>query len=90
MAQRGVMSTTSDENVAIRYGMSKNSLVFKVVASSFMQRGASLKWLSTAPFEEEYLFPPCTYLKPTGRKQDIVLANEQACTVVEVTPHFGS
>ena len=68
-SERGVMSTTSDENVAIQYGMSKNSLVFKIVATSFIQRGASLRYLSAFPGEAEMCYGPLTYLKPTGKME---------------------
>ena len=53
-SERAVMSTTSDPEVAIRYGLSKNSLIFKIVASDFMARGASIKYLSAFPGEAEY------------------------------------
>ena len=56
-----------------------------------MLRGASLRWLSTMPHEREYLYPPCTYLKPTGRSARLELDDGGACTctVVEVTAVFG-
>ena len=52
------------------------------------QRCASLLWLSSAPHEREFLFPPCTYLKPSGRKQKVDVAEGVTCMVVEVVPHF--
>ena len=51
-----------------------------------MERGADLAWLSTAPNEQEWLYPPCTYLKPTGRSQRVKVTDELYCLVVEVTP----
>ena len=61
-----------------------------IVAKSFMQRGADLAWLSTAPHEQEYLYPPCTFLQPTGRTQRVKLSNEVHIHVLEMTPHIGS
>jgi hypothetical protein len=63
------MSTTSDLNVAVRYSISPNSLLFKIVPSSFMSMGADVQWLSAFPGEAEILYPPLTYLRPSGRKQ---------------------
>ena len=81
----------TDLKVAAGYASSRESLLFVIDPdANFMQRGAPLQWLSTAPFEEEYLLPPCTYLQPTGRRQRIELTDEQSCTIVEVTPHVGS
>ena len=69
-----------------------------------MERGADIAFLSAFPGEREVLFPPLTYLKPTGRqtvlKFDAVEAEGPAeqghgqpqatCTVVEVTVAFPS
>ena len=63
------MSTTNDLKVAVRYCLSPHSLLFKIVASDFMSMGADVCWLSAFPDEEEMLYPPLTYLKPTGRSQ---------------------
>jgi hypothetical protein len=63
------MSTTMDLNVAVRYCLSNHSLIFKVVSLNFMTMGADVQWLSAFPGEAEILYPPLTYLKPTGRKQ---------------------
>jgi hypothetical protein len=65
------MSTTSDLNVAVRYCISHQSLIFKIVSTSFMSMGADIQWLSAFPGEAEILYPPLTYLKPTGRTQVI-------------------
>ena len=73
------MSTTSDLNVAVRYCISQQSLIFKIVSTSFMTMGADVQWLSAFPNEAEILYPPLTYLKPTGRKQ-----------VLEFKPHNGA
>ena len=63
------MSTTSDLSVAVRYCLSPQSLIFKIVSTDFMSMGADVGWLSAFPGEAEILYPPLTYLKPTGDTQ---------------------
>ena len=63
------MSTTLDLNVAVRYCLSPQSLLFKIVVTNFMSMGADVHWLSAFPKESEVLYPPLTYLEPTGRIQ---------------------
>ena len=65
----GFMSTARDVGVAVRYSLGPNRLLLKIVASNFMTMGADVKWLSAFPDEEEVLYPPLTYLRPTGRTQ---------------------
>ena len=75
--EKAFMSTTTDLKVAVRYCLSKSSLLFKIISPNFMTMGAELQWLSAFPNEKEILYPPLTYLKPTGRKQ--VPAQYQCC-----------
>ena len=85
------MSTTTDLAVAVRYSISDHSLLFRIVVDCFMHTGADLKWLSAFPEESEVLFPPLTYLKPTGKTDNIVVERNGERVffhVVEVTPHF--
>ena len=83
-------SFTHDLAVAAGFAAARTSLLFVINTDlSFMQRGAPLQWLSTAPFEQEFLLPPCTYLEPTGRKHTIELESGQVYTIVEVTPYLG-
>ena len=54
--------------------------------------GAEIQWLSAFPEEAEVLYPPLTYLNPTGRTEKIVVkrgADELCFTVVEVQPTMG-
>ena len=83
------MSATSDSRVAVRYALSDNSLIFKIVTKSFMERGVELTYLSCFPEESEHLFAPLTYLRPTGKTQ-MVDCGECKFTIVEVEPTFGS
>mmetsp|Transcript_10724 Transcript_10724/g.37521 ORF Transcript_10724/g.37521 Transcript_10724/m.37521 type:complete len:575 (-) Transcript_10724:236-1960(-) len=79
------MSTTTEFAVAAKYSHSDKSLLFKVVLDNFMQYGAEVKWLSAFPQEEEVLYPPLTYLQPTGRTQHLIL-NGSKYKIVEVKP----
>ena len=86
------MSTTSDLKVAVRYSLSRHSLLFKLVCPNFMSIGAELDWLSAFPSEAEVLFPPLTFLQPTGRTDRVDAVDRDGkpvtFTVVEVTPSF--
>ena len=75
------MSTTTDLMVALKYSASEHPFIFKLRSGNVANRGADLSYLSAFPEEKELLYPPLTYLKPTGRKQ--VVSN---CTFVEVEP----
>jgi hypothetical protein len=69
----GFMSTTTDLEVAVRYSISQNCLLFKIAVRDFMSMGAELKWISAFPGEAEVLYPPLTFLKPTGRFQSMTV-----------------
>ena len=82
------MSTSRSKSVAFKYASSRAPLVFKYKTRG-LGRGCSIGYLSLYPKEEEYLYPPLTFLRPTGRKQEL---KTEACqfTVVEVIPTIGS
>ena len=88
-AEYAPMSTTADPAIAVNYGRSEATLLLKITTRSFMDRGADLTFLSAFPGEKEYLFPPLTYLQPTGRRE-VVPVGSAEFTVVEVEPHFAS
>jgi hypothetical protein len=79
------MSTTTDIGTAASYSISRESLIFKIVIKNKLQHGADLKWVSAFPTEAEILYPPLTYLQPTGRTQ-IIEVDEHRFTIVEVAP----
>jgi len=81
------MSTTSDLSIAAHYGVSEGSLVLRVKVDNFMQHGADVQWLSAFPAEAEVVFPPLTYLQPTGRTQAWEMGDNMFY-VVEVEPHL--
>ncbi len=78
------MSTTNSLQVAIHYAMKgEANTIFRIITNSFMDRGANIAFLSTYPKEEEYLYPPLTFLSPTGRRQRIGSIN-----VIELVPRL--
>ena len=86
------MSTTADLEVAVRYSLSRNSLLFKIVSPGFMTTGADVQWLSAFPTEAEVLYPPLTYLRPTGRRESVLVERDgQQLTfeVIEVNPQLA-
>ncbi len=67
--EMGCMSTTEDQAVARKFakvGEQPNPLLLKVEATSLMDCGADIGWLSMYPEEKEVLFPPLTYLRSKG------------------------
>ena len=85
------MSTTTKLEVAVEYSGAarEGALLFKLRTESFMQRGASIQFLSAFPAEEEVLYPPLTFLKPTGKTLTLTFGGREF-TVVEVVPQFGT
>ena len=81
----GFMSTTTDLSVAVKYSLSATSLIFKIVPSNFMSAGADISWLSAFPQESEILYPPLTFIEPTGRTETISIGDYNIF-VVEVIP----
>ena len=79
----GPLSTSTALGVAIDYSRSKRSLIFKIITQNKLQRGADLHWLSIFPSEKEVLWPPLTYLQPTGLTQEVEIDGWHF-TIVEV------
>jgi hypothetical protein len=64
------MSTSYSIETAIQYAMKGDAnTIFRIITRSFMDRGADIEFLSTYPKERECLYPPLTFLSPTGRTQ---------------------
>lgn len=83
------MSTTPKLDVAVQYGLSSSTLLFRLTTSNFMDRGASLEFLSAFPAEHEVLYPPLTFLRPRGEPYHLKI-DEISFTVLSVEPVFGS
>mmetsp|Transcript_57852 Transcript_57852/g.188029 ORF Transcript_57852/g.188029 Transcript_57852/m.188029 type:complete len:573 (-) Transcript_57852:158-1876(-) len=59
------MSTTQSKDVALKYASSETPLIFKYKTKA-LSTGVSLKFVSVYPMEEEYLYPPGTFLSFEG------------------------
>ena len=81
------MSTTNDLSVAVRYSASQSSVLLRMVTKSFIERGADISYLSAFPGEAEVLFPPLTYLKPTGRTEEVA-TGDASFTIIDVVPRM--
>jgi hypothetical protein len=80
------MSTTEDLGIALKYSATGNkSVLLRIRTTNFMDRGSSLRWISAFPHEEEYLYPPITYLKPRYDKPEIFKIGDVEYQVVDVT-----
>ena len=79
----------------MRYSASVRAVLLRLITDSFYKRGPDISFLSAFPGETEYLFPPLTYLHPTGRRAKIDVAEGEVTlnnprtviTVIEVEPH---
>ena len=81
------MSTTSDLAVAMRYSASVKAVLLRLITDSFIERGPDISFLSAFPGEAEFLFPPLTYLQPTGHVETVVVEG-LAYEVVDVRPRI--
>lgn len=77
------MSTTAEEAVALQYADSEHPLLFKYKTRG-LTKGCSIKYLSVFPDEEEYLYPPLTYLQPEADP-----VTEGGVTRLEVVPQWA-
>ena len=82
------LSTTHDPEVALRYAIGKRVVLFRFVASSFMNVAPDLDFLSAFPAERECLYPPMTYLQP-GKQRSMLLGGHEV-DVLDVTPYMGT
>ena len=91
MAQGGTelapMSTTSDLGVAMKYSASAKAVLLRLITESFYERGPDISFLSAFPGEAEFLFPPLTYLQPTGDVETVVVEG-LTYEVVDVRPRI--
>ena len=83
------MSTTKDLTIAIKYASTgSHSVLLRVRTTGFMTLGAQLRWLSAFPFEEEYLYPPTTFLKILRAKPHVFKIGTATFHVVDVLPEL--
>jgi hypothetical protein len=75
--------------VALNYSDGAEArLLFKLTTNSFLERGADLQFLSAFPGEVEFLYPPLTFLDPTGNEEVIETECGVKFTIVEVQPRI--
>ena len=79
------MSTTSNLAVAMEYSASPKAVLLRLRTEDFMTRGPDISILSAFPGEDEYLFPPLTYLSPTGETEKLEV-DDATYHVVDVEP----
>ena len=82
------MSTTSNLKVAMSYSLSAHSVLLRLLTEDFMTRGPDISFLSAFPAEEEFLFPPLTYLSPTG-DEETVHVGEATFHIFDVKPRMS-
>ena len=73
----------------MKYSEANTSLLLKLTTESFLQRGVDIQFLSAFPQEAEVLFPPLTYLQPTGKQADIT-EGSRTLVICEVRPIINS
>jgi len=67
-SEMACLSTSENVTVVADYARSQMPLLFRIKIESPMDRGASLRWLSVYPEEDEVLYPPLTCLTPLFRQ----------------------
>lgn len=81
------MSSTTSLKVAMQYAASEKALLLRILSENFMVRGPQIAFLSAFPGEEEFLFPPLTYLQPVGDPQELRV-DDATFTVIDVKPQM--
>ena len=82
------MSTTSNIKIAMEYSAGEQAVLLRLRTRNFMQRGPDISFLSAFPGEDEYLFPPLTYLSPTGDTETLKV-DDAVFHVVDVEPSMS-
>merc|ERR1719231_691032 len=87
-AELACLSTSPNRAVVASYARSACPLIFKIEVDSHMAMGADISFLSLFPGEQEYLYPPLTYLQPTSQVDLINSKEEKVGVQVTVVPSF--
>jgi len=88
--EMALLSTTDNAAVALEYATSHSPLLIKLATTSFMDRGADISWASAFPGEREFLYPPLTFMQPTGRKEVVTFtyADDDSPTGMKASDHM--
>ena len=80
------VSTTASQEVAVHnFVASSLPLVFRVVTKNCMARGADISFLSVYPSEQEFLYPPLTYLHCVKMERETLCGVQLLVATVEPT-----
>jgi hypothetical protein len=72
----------------MEYSASPEAVLLRLITEDFMTRGPDISFLSAFPGEDEYLFPPLTYLSPTGDTEKLEV-DDAIFHVVDVKPRMS-
>ena len=81
------MSTSRNREVALNYAKSRRAPLMFLYTTKALNRGVSIKFLSMYPTEDEWLFPPMTYLRPVPDRPPREDSN--GVLIIEVEPMNG-
>ena len=84
------MSTSADLKIALGYSKGASvALLFRMRldANQFLQKGVDIRCLSCFPHEEEYLYPPLTFVNPVSEPIVVETLNT-TYRVIDVQPTF--
>ena len=80
------VSTTASQEVAVlNFAASSLPLVFRIVTKNCMNRGADISFLSVYPQEQEFLYPPLTYLHCVKMERETLCGVQLLVATVEPT-----
>ena len=74
--------------VAMEYSASPRAVLLRLRTEDSMTRGPDISFLSAFPGEDEFLFPPLTYLSPTGETQTLEV-DDAVYHVIDVKPRMS-
>jgi hypothetical protein len=89
------MSTSTKLDIAAQYSTNgapgERALIMKlkIEKNNYLSYGADVTWLSAFPGENERLFPPLTFLRPSERPTQTVTLEGITFTIVEVVPQLN-
>ena len=88
-----MLSTTTDLSTACAFaadGETDAAVLLQLRTTTPHQRGADVAFLSAWPAEREYLFPPLTYLQPTGFDVADIRVGRTSFRVIDVVPFLAA
>ena len=72
----------------MEYSASPRAVLLRLRTEDFMTRGPDISFLSAFAGEDEYLFPPLTYLSPTGATE-VLEVDDATYHVIDVKPRMS-